>query len=91
MLRCQELNTQEVVGKAMQVFWSKGYKGALMSELLDEKGIGKGILYAPFGSKCEVFLDTLKRYGEKQAMICEVSDILASLPAQPLSKRFTNG
>ncbi len=82
MSRSQEFNTQEVVGKATQVFWSKGYKGASLRDLLDAMGIGKGSFYAAFGSKRELFLDALKRYGEKHAMVYEVSDILASLPAR---------
>jgi TetR/AcrR family transcriptional repressor of nem operon len=82
MPRYQEFNTQEALGKALQVFWSKGYKGASLSDLLDEMGIGKGSFYATFGSKRELFLSALKRYGEKQAMVCQAADILASRPAR---------
>jgi len=82
MSRPQEFNTQVVVGKATQVFWSKGYKGTSLRDLLDAMGIGKGSFYAAFGSKRELFLNALKRYGEKHAMVCEVSDILTSLPTR---------
>ncbi len=82
MARTQEFNTQEVVGKAMNVFWEKGYKAASLSDLLNEMGIGKGSFYASFGSKYELFLDALKLYGRKRAMVCEVNDILTSLPAK---------
>lgn len=87
MARNQEFNTQEVVGKATQVFWSKGYKGTSLRDLLDVMGIGKGSFYAAFGSKRELFLGALKRYGEKYAMVCEVSDILTSLPARDAIKK----
>lgn len=48
----------------------------------NQEFIGKGSFYAAFGNKRELFLDAIKRYSEKQAMVCEVSDILASLPAR---------
>lgn len=79
MPRQQEFNTQEVVGKAMHVFWRKGYKGASMHELLNEMGIGKGSFYATFGSKRELFMEALKLYGDDQALISEASNLLSSL------------
>lgn len=78
----QEFNTQQVLGKAMNVFWDKGYKGASLCDLLDEMSIGKGRFYAAFGSKRELFLDALKLYGKKQAMVREVANIMSCLPAK---------
>ena len=82
MARYQEFNTQQVLGKAMNVFWDKGYKGASLRDLLDEMNIGKGSFYAAFGSKRELFLDALKLYGKKQAMVREIANIMSSLPAK---------
>ena len=88
MARCQEFNTQEALGKALHVFWRKGYKGASMNDLLDAMGIGKGSFYATFGNKRELFLTTLKRYGEEQALVCQASDILAKRPAKTAIAMF---
>ncbi len=82
MPRHQEFNTQEALEKAMQVFWRKGYKASSMNDLLSEMGIGKGSFYASFGSKRELFLAALKRYGKKQAMVREAADSLINLPAR---------
>ncbi len=82
MARFQEFDTQQVLGKAMSVFWDKGYKGASLRDLLAEMNIGKGSFYATFGSKRELFLDALKLYGKKQAMVCEIADIMANFPAK---------
>ncbi len=82
MARHQEFNTQEALGKAMNVFWDKGYKGASLQNLLTEMGIGKGSFYATFGSKHELFLDALKLYGRKRAMVREVAEIMATLPSK---------
>lgn len=87
MARYQEFNTQEALGKAMNVFWDKGYKGASLQTLLTEMGIGKGSFYATFGSKHELFLDALKLYGRKQAMVREVADIMTTLPAKKAIER----
>jgi len=46
-MRHQEFNTKDVLGKAMHVFWQKGYKGASLQNLLDEMGIGKGASMPP--------------------------------------------
>jgi TetR/AcrR family transcriptional repressor of nem operon len=87
MARYQEFDTQEVLTKAMHVFWDKGYKGASLSDLLNNMGIGKGSFYATFGSKHELFLDALKLYGRKRAMVREVADIMANLPAKKAIER----
>ncbi len=87
MARYQEFNTQEALGKAMNVFWDKGYKGASLQTLLTEMGIGKGSFYATFGSKHELFLDTLKLYGRKKAMVRDVADIMSTLPAKKAIER----
>ena len=50
----------------MQVFWRKGYAGTTPQDLVDELGIGRGSLYATFGSKRELFDLALKRYRLQQ-------------------------
>ncbi len=82
MPRNQEFNTQDALDKSLQVFWNKGFKGASLQDLLSEMGIGKGSFYATFGSKRELFLSVLKRYGKKQAMVCEVADIMEEKPVK---------
>ena len=81
-MRPQEFDTQQVLGKAMHVFWQKGYKGASMKDLLDEMEIGKGSFYAAFGSKKELFLKVLKHFGETKAMVRETASILTDAPAK---------
>lgn len=81
-MRHQEFDTKEVLGKAMHVFWEKGYKGASMKNLLDEMEIGKGSFYATFGSKRELFLEVLKHFGETKAMVRQAAGILANEPAK---------
>jgi TetR/AcrR family transcriptional repressor of nem operon len=51
----------------MDLFWRKGYAGTTPQDLVDELGIGKGSLYATFGSKRALFDRALERYREQQA------------------------
>jgi AcrR family transcriptional regulator len=50
--------------KATQVFWSKGYDGVTIDDLVAGMGVGRPSLYAIFGDKRTIFLRTLKMYAE---------------------------
>jgi AcrR family transcriptional regulator len=52
--------------KATQVFWSKGYDGVTIDDLVDGMGVGRPSLYAVFGDKRTIFLRVLKAYAEKK-------------------------
>ncbi len=87
MARNQEFNTQDALEQAMRVFWDKGYKGASLNILLDAMDIGKGSFYATFGSKYALFLEALKLYRLKYAMVCEMRNIMHDLPAKKAIER----
>lgn len=52
--------------KATQVFWSKGYDGVTIDDLVANMGVGRPSLYAVFGDKRAIFLRVLKAYAEKK-------------------------
>ena len=52
--------------KATQVFWSKGYDGVTIEDLVAGMGVGKPSLYAVFGDKRTIFLRVLKAYAERK-------------------------
>ncbi|WP_194897300.1 TetR/AcrR family transcriptional regulator [Catenulispora pinisilvae] len=52
----------EVLDRAVRVFWEHGFEGASMSDLTAAMGINKPSLYAVFGSKEELFRRALVRY-----------------------------
>lgn len=66
MARPRGFDSGEVLDKAKQVFWSKGYEGASVSDLADATGLKAGSLYNAFGDKLSLYLKTLDRYGEKE-------------------------
>src|SRR5579862_9440273 len=55
--------------KATQVFWSKGYDGATIDDLVAGMGVGRPSLYAVFGDKRAIFLRVLKMYAEKKGAL----------------------
>lgn len=55
-------NQDEALDKALNVFWSRGYEGASMSDLTEALGINKPSIYAAFGNKEALFRKALERY-----------------------------
>ncbi|WP_175970214.1 TetR/AcrR family transcriptional regulator [Burkholderia sp. BCC0322] len=52
--------------KATQVFWSKGYDGVTIDDLVAGMGVGRPSLYAVFGDKRAIFLRVLRGYAERK-------------------------
>lgn len=65
--RPREFDADEVLDRALEVFWRKGYEGASLSELTEAMGINRPSLYAAFGNKEELFRKALDRYADGPA------------------------
>ena len=63
MSRTTEFNRDEVIQKAMNLFWEKGYNGTSLKDLTEATGLLKGSLYNTFKSKENLFLMCLESYG----------------------------
>src|SRR5271168_2171201 len=64
--RPRSFDEREALEKAAQVFWSKGYDGVTIDDLVAGMGVGRPSLYAVFGDKRTLFLRVLKDYAEKK-------------------------
>ena len=62
MARPREFDIEEALERAMNVFWTKGYEGASLQDLLDAMGIARGSLYKAFQDKRSIYLAALDRY-----------------------------
>ncbi|MFJ4112528.1 TetR/AcrR family transcriptional regulator [Pseudomonas sp. NPDC089758] len=62
MARPQEFDTQQVLRKAMAVFWEKGYEATSLADLMAATGLSKSSLYGSFGDKRELFLAAFDVY-----------------------------
>jgi len=60
--RPREFDIEVAVESAMQVFWSCGYHGTSLPDLLEATNLSRGSLYAAFGDKHGLFLRALDRY-----------------------------
>ena len=64
MARPREFSPDEALEQAMQAFWSNGYEATSLAELTRVMGISKSSFYQTFGSKHELYLAAIDRYGE---------------------------
>src|SRR5246127_735108 len=62
--RPRGFDESDALEKATQVFWSKGYDGVTIDDLVAGMGVGRPSLYAVFGDKRAIFLRVLKSYAE---------------------------
>lgn len=61
--RPRSFDEDQVLDGAIDAFWRLGFEGASMAELTAAMGINKPSLYATFGSKEQLFVRALQRYG----------------------------
>ena len=54
---------QDVLQKATEAFWERGYGATSISDLVAATGLQPGSIYAAFGSKKGMFLEVLDEYG----------------------------
>lgn len=65
MARPREFDTDEVLTKALDVFWTHGYDATSITDLMDATGLAKGSLYKAFGDKKRLFMCALDAYLER--------------------------
>ncbi len=63
MSRTVEFDKDDIIEKAMNTFWTKGYEGTTLKDLTEVTGLLKGSLYNTFKSKENLFLLCLEKYG----------------------------
>ena len=78
MARQKEFDRDEVLHKAMEVFWMRGYEGTSIQDLVKYMGINRQSIYDTFGDKHTLFLQSLDRYREIQSR--KVFDVLDDRP-----------
>ncbi len=62
MARTKQYKEEEVIQKAMNLFWRNGYEATSVRMLEKEMGINQFSIYSSFGSKHGVFLESIKAY-----------------------------
>lgn len=60
--RPREFDRREALRAALKIFWERGYECASVGELCAAMGINPPSLYAAFGNKASLFLETARYY-----------------------------
>ena len=76
-----QFDRQEVLRKAMELFWDQGYESTGMAQLVDHVGIGRQSVYNTFGDKHSLFLEALRAYD--QEFLARLTQMLEG-PGSPL-------
>ena len=64
MANISKFDRQEVLEKAKNVFWAKGYLGTSTRKLQIAIDMRPGSIYAAFGSKSDLFITVLNHYAQ---------------------------
>jgi TetR/AcrR family transcriptional regulator, transcriptional repressor for nem operon len=73
--RTKEFNQEQALDAAMHLFWERGYEATSIQDLVDATGVQRQSLYDTFGSKHEIFLQSLVRYQSLEGH--QLSDLLS--------------
>src|SRR5258706_9867192 len=65
MARPREFDRDEVLERAMSVFWSKGFTATSTSDLVEAMQIGRQSMYDSFGDKRALYLEALAQYQQQ--------------------------
>jgi TetR/AcrR family transcriptional regulator, transcriptional repressor for nem operon len=65
MVRPREFDRDAALGRAMKVFWAKGFASTSTEDLLDAMGIGRQSFYNAFGDKRRIYMEALAAYQER--------------------------
>ncbi|MGZ3821857.1 MAG: TetR/AcrR family transcriptional regulator [Mucilaginibacter sp.] len=73
MARTKDFDENEVLKKAVILFWRKGYSATSMQDLVDELGISRSSLYDTYGDKHTLFIKALETYKESATIkMCNI-------------------
>lgn len=63
MPRPATFNADAVLERAMLLFWTNGYAGTSIQDLVEGTELLRGSIYHTFGDKRSLYIQTLRRYG----------------------------
>ena len=81
-MRNKDFDEEEVLRKAVSLFWEKGYNATSMHDLINELGIGRSSIYHAFGDKHHLFVKALELYQNEST-----NNMLSLLHSNPSAKQ----
>jgi len=64
MPRTKQFNEEEVLNKAMELFWEKGFHATSIQDLVNHLGINRASIYDTYGGKNALFDKAFQNYRE---------------------------
>ncbi len=87
MARTKDFDEDEVLKKAVDLFWLKGYTATSMQDLVNGLGISRSSLYDTYGDKHTLFIKALESYqSTNSGRICSI--INAEKPVKEIIQRL---
>jgi TetR/AcrR family transcriptional repressor of nem operon len=65
MARPKAFDPDEVLDRAMRLFWDKGFEATSMQALVDATGVSRASLYGTYGDKEALFTAAMVRYQQR--------------------------
>lgn len=63
--RPREFDEREVLERALETFWSQGYDGTSIQDLVKATGLARASLYGAFGDKGQIYERVLEHYSAR--------------------------
>jgi len=84
MARKKDFDEDELLEKAVNLFWRKGYHATSAQDLVDELKINRSSLYNTYTDKKTLFIKSLRQYQQKQtnntlAMLAKAEDAAVTI------------
>lgn len=86
--RPKSFNEEEVVNKAITIFWKNGYEATSTEKLLTGMDLNKGSLYNTFGSKKELFTKSLEQFAAHSIAMVEEQILASNNPVEGIKNFF---
>ena len=88
MARNKEFDEEELLEKAVNLFWKKGYNATSAQDLVDELKINRSSLYNTYKDKKTLFQKSLKKYQDQQTAAVITMLSKADDPEKAIKKVF---
>jgi len=88
MPKVETFNRDEILGKVVSLFHEKGYNATSMQDLVDVTGLNRSSIYNSFGSKKELYQESLTVYKKKAGKYLQKVLVHTSEPLEIIRKIF---
>ncbi len=90
MPRPREFSKDDVLDRAMTLFWERGYEATSLDDIVERTGLSRSSIYQAFGSKHGLFDEALGHYYDVR-----IGSVLSGLESgeqglEEISRFFTN-